>query len=139
MASYTVSPGGLRRVRLEVPVRAWWSTERAWHGDKVVMNVETAYLPDHTSFSVRIYEAAGEGTIAGGEDDFIYEKKGLELVNNRAAFPYTIQWDKKSLGKKLVLSGDECEFLFRVLVDAPEVKGCSNLLYVHLHRYVVSG
>ena len=136
MSTYTENPGGLRRVRLEVPVRAFWSVPRAWPGDKVIMNVETAYLPDHTKFSVRVREDR-DGPVA--DDDFIDEKKGLELVNNRAQVPYTIAWDKASLGKKLVLVGDRCEFVFEVRIESPRVRGVSNLLYVHLHPYVVSG
>jgi hypothetical protein len=133
MPTYAQSPGGTKIIVLEVPVRAYWSRTRAWHGEKVVMNVETAHLPDHTPFALRIREAEG------GDDDVVDEKTGLELVNNRAAVPYTIQWDQASLGKKLELHGERCEFFFEIAIESPPVIGRSNLLYVHLHPYVVSG
>jgi hypothetical protein len=133
MATYSQSPGGTKIVMLDVPVRAYWSRPRAWHGEKVVMNVETAHLPDHTPFALRIREAEG------GDGDVVDEKTGLELVNNRAAVPYAIRWDQASLGRKLELHGDRCEFFFEVKIDAPFVIARSNLLYVHLHPYVVSG
>jgi hypothetical protein len=135
MGSYSQQAGGTRHVILEVPVRAWWSRPRAWHGDDVVLHVETRYLPDHTPFKVRIFEAG-----AGESDDPIDEPKGtMELVKNRAAVPYTIKWDQATLGKRLALRGDACTFVFHVIVDKPKVTGRSNELYVHLHRYDVSG
>jgi hypothetical protein len=135
MGRYSQQAGGVRATRLDVPVRAWWSRERAWHGDDVVLHVETAYLPDHTPFRAFVFEAgAGEG------DDPIDEVKGpLELVKNRAAVKYTIRWDSETLGKELVLHGDGCLFVFRVFVEKPRATGCSNEMYVHLHPYVVSG
>ncbi|HEY3815980.1 MAG TPA: hypothetical protein VGL81_02360 [Polyangiaceae bacterium] len=133
MATYTQSPGGVRRVTLDVPVRAWWSRARAWHGDDIVMNVETAYLPDHTAFALRILAADVD---PGAEP--VDEKSGLSLVNNRCAVPYKIQWDESTLGKKIAV-GARCLFFFEVAVDAPAVFGRSNLLYVHLHPYLVSG
>jgi hypothetical protein len=134
MAKYTQQAGGTRFTRLDVPVRAWWTPGRAWHGDDVVLNVETAYLPDHTRFRALIFESGAE---AG---DPIVEVPGpLELVKNRAAVPYTIRWDKDSLGAPLILRSDACLFVFHVLIDKPRVTGRSNELYVHLHRYDVSG
>lgn len=133
MTSYAQSPGGTKVVTLDVPVRAYWSRMRAWHGEEIVMNVETAHLPDHTPFALRIREAeAGDGEV-------VDEKTGLELVNNRAAVRYRIRWDQASLGKTLELHGDRCEFFFEIAVEAPRVIARSNLLYVHLHPYVVSG
>ncbi len=136
MGTYTQQAGGTRRVRLEVPVRAWWSRPRAWHGERLVMHVETAYLPDHTPFSVRIHEAH---VAPFDEDAFVDEKTGLELVGNRAAVPYELRWDRASLGHPLALKGDRFEFFFEARVDAPRVRGRSGLLYVHLHPHVVSG
>lgn len=136
MATYTQQAGGTRRVRLEIPVRAWWSRPRAWHGESLVLHVETAYLPDHTPFAIRIHEAH---VTPFDEDGFIDEKKGLELVSNRAAVPYDLRWDKASRGRPLALKGDAFEFFFDVLIERPRARGRSNLLYVHLHPHVVSG
>jgi hypothetical protein len=63
----------------------------------------------------------------------------MELVGNRAALPYTIRWEEATTGKRLALRGDACLFVFRVTIDKPRVVGLSNELYVHLHRYRVSG
>jgi hypothetical protein len=136
MCTYTQQAGGTRRVRLEVPVRAFWSRPRAWHGEDIVLYVETAYLPDGTSFSLRIHEAH---VTPFDEESFIHEKKGLQLVNNRAAVPYRLRWDRASRGRPLVLAGDRFEFFFEVRVEAPRARGRSNLLYVHLHPHVISG
>ena len=137
MATYTQEAGGTRFVRLEVPVRAWWSRPRAWHGEHLVLHVETAYLPDHTKFALRIYEAH---VTPFDEAAFVDEKKdGLELVNNRAAVPYTLAWDKATRGRPLALRGHRFEFFFDVRIDHPRARGRSNLLYVHLHPHVVSG
>jgi hypothetical protein len=137
MATYTQQAGGTKVVRLDVPVRAWWSRPRAWHGEDLVMHVETAYLPDHTKLSLRIYEAE---VTPFDEEAFVDEKKdGLELVNNRAAVPYSLKWDTAVLGRPLALQGDGFQFFFEVRIDHPSVRGRSNLLYVHLHPYVVSG
>jgi hypothetical protein len=135
MSKYSQEAGGTRYVILDVPVRAWWSRPRAWHGDDVVLHVETAHLPDHTPFEVQVFEAG-----AGEADDPIDEPKGtMELVNNRAAVPYTLRWDEATTGKRLALRGDACLFVFRVTIDKPRASGRSNELYVHLHRYQVSG
>jgi hypothetical protein len=134
MATYSESAGGLRRVRLAVPVRAWWSRARAWHGQEVTLNVETAYLPDHTRFGIRIFE---DGSPSGG--DSIDERKDLELVNNRASVPYRIRWDRATLGHPLQLHGRSFQFFFDVDIENPPARGRSNLLYVHLHPHVVSG
>jgi hypothetical protein len=135
MATYTQQAGGSKHVRLDVPIRAFWSKPRAWHGDDVVLHVETAYLPDDTPFEIAIFEAgAGDG-----DEPIDVLDKGLKLTKNRAAVPYTIKWDTASRGKPLVLQRDDCTFVFVVKIDAPKVSGRSNELYVHLHRYVVSG
>jgi hypothetical protein len=135
MATYSEQAGGLRRVRLAVPVRAWWSRERVWHGEKLDMNVETAYLPDHTSFEAWIFEDGGPADDAAAID----VKKGLELVNNRATVKYDVKWDKKTLGKKLVLHGERFQFFFEVRIEKPPARGRSNLVYVHLDPHRVSG
>src|SRR6187200_1550234 len=125
MATYTAEAGGLRRVRLDVPVRAWWSKERAWHGDELTLYVETAYLPDDTPFTIRIFE---DGAVPGPEDDeFVAEIKDLKLTNNRAKVPYKLKWDKATRGKELALQTDRFEFYFEVLIEKPEAKGKSNL------------
>jgi hypothetical protein len=136
MGTYSQEAGGTRRVWLEIPVRAWWSRPRAWHGDALVLHVETAYVPDHTQVTLRIYEA---NVSPLDEDTFIHETSGLELVGNRLAAPYTLAWDQKALGRPLGLQGERCEFFFEVRIDRPQVRARSNLLYVHLHRHVVSG
>jgi hypothetical protein len=136
MGTYTQAAGGTRFVQLDVPVRAWWSKPRAWHGEDLVLHVETALLPDHTKASLRIYE---DGVTPFAPAAFIDEKQDFELVGNRAAVPYTLKWDKDSLGHPLGLQGDSFRFFFDVLIAKPGARGRSNLLYVHLHPYVVSG
>ncbi len=136
MGTYTQAAGGTRFVQLDVPVRAWWSKPRAWHGEDLVLHVETAFLPDHTKASLRIYE---DGVSPFDDHAFIDEKKDFDLVNNRAAVPYKLKWDEDSLGHPLALQGDSFQFFFDVLIAKPAARGRSNLLYVHLHPYVVSG
>lgn len=137
MAGYTQDAGGMRRVRLDVPVRAWWSRPRAWHGEKLTLHVETAYLEDNTPFKIRIFEACDVETDELEPIDTL--DKGLVLVKNRAAVPYELAWDRAARGKPLALRGDGFEFFFEVTIDRPRVVGRSNLLYVHLHPHVVSG
>ena len=135
MTIHVQQAGGTRRIRLDVPVRAFWSRRRAWHGDDLVLFVETAYLPDHTRFEIAILEAGA----VDGDPPIDVLRDGLELVKNRAAVPYTLKWDQTSRGKPLLLRSDDCVFVFEVRIAAPRVTGRSNELYVHLHRYVVSG
>jgi hypothetical protein len=134
MGKYSQAAGGTKHVRLEVPIRAYWSSPRAWHGDKVVLNVETAYLPDGTKLEIAIFEAEKED----GDEPLATLKDGLTLTNNRASVPYTIAWDKAARGKRLALRGERCEFYFEVRIASPELTGRSNLLYVHLHPHEVS-
>jgi hypothetical protein len=136
MATYTQPAGGTKLVLLDVPLRAWWSQPRAWHGEDLVLHVETAYLPDNTPFAVRIYEA---NVSPFDEDAYVDEKDGGQLVGNRAAVPYSLKWDKATLGRPLALQTDQFQFFFEVRIDKPQVRGRANLLYVHLHPYVVSG
>jgi hypothetical protein len=135
MATYTQEAGGTRHVRLDVPIRAYFSQPRAWHGDDVVLHVETAYLPDGTAFTIGIFESPAQD----GDEPIALLDKGLTLTNNRAAVPYTIKWDKAARGKPLVLRGDRCEFVFEVRIASAGIVGRSNLLYVHLHPHAVSG
>jgi hypothetical protein len=135
MASYTQQAGGIRRVRLDVPVRAFWSRTRSWHGEPISMHVETAYLPDHTPLRVRVLEAC-EPPDSDRTIDSI--DTGLKLVNNRASIAYKIAWNE-ALGRAAPLKSDRCEFVFEVRIDAPRVRARSNVLYVHLHPHRVSG
>jgi hypothetical protein len=134
MGTYTQQAGGTRFVKLDVPIRAFWSQTRAWHQDDVVLYVETAYLPDDTAFSIAIFE---EPKYGGDEPLAVIDDQ--KLVNNRAAVPYKIAWDKAARGKVLALHGDRCQFFFEVHIAAPAVVGRSNQIYVHLHPYCVSG
>jgi hypothetical protein len=137
MSKYTREAGGWKRVRLEPSVtRAFWSKRRAWQGEEVKIHVETRHVPDGAKVKLEIWE---DGTDEGRGDELVAEVTGSHAITNgRCEAAWTIALDPDALGKDLALEGESWEFYVRVKIDAPEVTGRSDLLYVDMQPLIVS-
>jgi len=137
MAKHTRTTGGWKLVRLEPQItRAFWSQRRAWQGQAVKLHVETRYVPDGAKVAIEIWE---DGTDEGKGDELVAEVAGPHAIENgRCQATWTIELDPDTLGKDLELEGDRWEFYFLVRIEAPQVTGRSDLLYVDLQPLIVS-
>ena len=135
MGTYSQATGGTKHIVIDPGVRAYWSRERAWHGEKVKLSVEARHAKDGTKVVVEIREDGADPS----SPPVATLDKGYALQKGKCAIDYTIKWDKASLGKELELETDACLFYFVAKMDDLEIAQRSeNLLYVHL-EYVVSG
>jgi hypothetical protein len=137
MTKYSRASGGWKLVRLEPKVtRAFWSKRRAWQGEQVKIHVETRHVPDGAKVTLEVWE---DGTDEGRGDERVAEVPGSHVIaNGRCEATWTIALDPDALGKDLALEGESWEFYVRVKIDAPEVTGRSDLLYVDMQPLIVS-
>ena len=120
-----------------VIARAFWSKRRAWNGAKIDLTVETRFVEDGTELEIDIWESdAGEGS----EDDVIERVPGpCKVDNGRCIIHHELKWDAEKLGSEIATEGGELEFYFRVKLPRFKLEARSNLLYVDLGGFVVSG
>jgi hypothetical protein len=117
--------------------RAFWSKRRAWNGAKLDMVVETRFVEDGTELEIDVWESdEGEGS----PDDAIDHVKGPnQIKGGRCVVSYELKWDAEKLGEEIAREGGELEFYFRVKIPRFKLDARSNLLYVDLGAFVVSG
>jgi hypothetical protein len=137
MPKFEEQTGRTKKVVLKPEItRAFWSRRRAWQGAQVKLFIETRYLKEGTPLKIEIWEDGAESKQPEG---YVARLNGdYRVKNGRCTADYKIKWDSASLGKDLQLSSDRFEFCFTVTVEKPPLRAKSNLLYVDLHRLVVS-
>jgi hypothetical protein len=128
----------VRRVVIEPAItRAFFSQRRAWHGDRVVLHVETRDVPDGAALCACIVEVGTNVTLEG---DLRVELPGAHTVaNNRCRIEHTLRWDPGTLGRPWQLRGERREFCARVAIARFKLQRDSAPLYVDLHPFVLSG
>jgi hypothetical protein len=76
------------RIRLSPAiVRAFWSTERAWPGDTIVLCVETRRVPDGTPVAATVRAAALEP-----DSPVLATAEGV-VTDNRCVLEHRVDWD----------------------------------------------
>ncbi len=132
MARYGETADRTKRVTIEPLItRAYWSTPRAYQGEKVKLFIETSKMPDGSALSVEIREV--------GSDVLVDEPKGpFKVKGNRCSIEYEIDWDEETLGHPLALATDRFEFSFHVISEAFRVRAQSSPMYVDLHDFSLS-
>lgn len=111
-------------------VRAFWSKERAWQGDEVLLHVETEHVRDGSKLTIEIRQV--------GTDLPITEVAGPhEVKRNRVIAKHALKWDADSLGKE-VDPKEPFDFYFAVTCESPPLEGRSASMYVDLHALEIS-
>ena len=112
-----VTPGKLNRT-----ARVGWSQRRAWHGDKVKIQVRTELVKDETAVELRVLSAA---------DAEIDKVEGKKVTAEALDNDYEISWKDKPFG-------DQREFKLAAKVGEKLVAQPSPTLYVDLDPPVFS-
>lgn len=107
---------------LNTAARLSWSQRRAWHGDKVKMQVRTELVKDGTDVELRVVSA---------KDVEIDKVTGKKVTAEALDNEYEIAWKDKPYG-------DEREFKLTAKVGEKLEAAPSPLLYVELDEPVFS-
>jgi hypothetical protein len=117
--------------------RAFWSKRRAWNGAKLSLTVETRFVEDGTELAIDVWESDEK---EGNPDDAIETIPGpCKVKDGRCVIEHELKWDAKKLGEEIATEGGELEFYFRVKIPRFELQARSNMLYVDLGGFTVSG
>jgi hypothetical protein len=94
-----------------------WGQQRAWHGTKVKIWVQTALVKDGTAAEIKILKK--------GTDDTVDTISGKSITGNKLDEEYEIKWKDKPFA-------DSREFVLKASVGKGVAGGPSDPLYVDL-------
>ncbi|MEM6991652.1 MAG: hypothetical protein AAF721_14190 [Myxococcota bacterium] len=138
MTMYRADSDNIRTIVLEPRVtRAFWAQARAWNGATVRLHIETKYVPDGTPVTIEVWE---DDSAEGNPDDFVTQIEGEHTIENgRCIVEYELSWDDDTLGDPSENEGGAYEFYFSVQVGDGPLQARSNLLYVAVEEFRLSG
>jgi hypothetical protein len=136
MASYEAILDGVCRIVLAPAiVRAFWTKRCAWPGDTVGLRIETRHVPDGTRLHLAVLE---DDSDEGSPDDAIAELPPAEIVGNKCAVEYTLDWNAMAQAGDLEVEGDAFEFVFDASIADFGLVRRSTRLYVPVEPFRIS-
>lgn len=135
---YSSHADSIRTIVVEPAVtRAFWAQPRAWHGDTVRIHIETRFIPDGTKVTLELWE---DDSAEGNPDDFVAAIEGEHTIEGgRCTVEHKLVWDEGGFGDPTEDEGGAYEFYVRIVVDDYELQARTNLLYVAIEEFRLSG
>ena len=101
-----------------------WSRHRAWHGEKVKIQIRTSAVPDGASVDLQI--------VPKGDDAVIDTPPKQSITASKADHEYTIDWKQK------VIPADAGEFVVKAKITEYKLEAEADPLAVDLRKPIFS-